>query len=236
MNYLDYRFFYRRNLPHIQPEGATFFVTFRLSGSIPKSVVEEWAECSRRTDLAVDQVPIIGHRKEQKKRLLIEKYEAQLDSGSIGPLWLKNARVADLVAQSLKFRDGKVYQLDAYTIMPNHVHTVLTPLLTSAQNHDPNAGYHSLTSILHSLKRYTARESNRILMREGAFWEGESFDHYIRDGSELERIISYVLNNPVKAGLAKTWRNWPWSYCRYEPRGLEIDSCVTRVGNPHYSA
>ena len=32
--------FYRRKLPHIQPQGATFFVTFRLAGSLPDAVIE----------------------------------------------------------------------------------------------------------------------------------------------------------------------------------------------------
>ena len=32
---LDYKLHYRRNLPHLQPPGATLFVTFRLAGSIP---------------------------------------------------------------------------------------------------------------------------------------------------------------------------------------------------------
>lgn len=32
--------FYRRNLPHTHPSGATFFVTFRLAGSLPAEVIE----------------------------------------------------------------------------------------------------------------------------------------------------------------------------------------------------
>ncbi len=47
MNPLDYRFEYRRRLPHSQPLGATFFVTFRLHGSIPIEVLREWQEEKR---------------------------------------------------------------------------------------------------------------------------------------------------------------------------------------------
>jgi putative transposase len=36
--------FYRRSLPHLQPVGATFFVTFRLAGSIPKIKILELQE------------------------------------------------------------------------------------------------------------------------------------------------------------------------------------------------
>jgi putative transposase len=34
-----------------------------------------------------------------------------------------------------------------------------------------------------------------------------------RDEKE-HRVIAYVLNNPVKAGLVKDWREWPWSWKR----------------------
>ncbi len=67
---------------------------------------------------------------------------------------------------------------------------------------------------MHGLKGGTAHEANRLVGRSGAFWEHESYDHYVRDEEELERIILYVLGNPVKAGLVADWRAWPWSYCR----------------------
>ena len=52
------------------------------------------------------------------------------------------------------------------------------------------------------LKGYTAREANRLLGRTGQpFWQGESYDHWVRDETEFIRIIAYIENNPVKAGL-----------------------------------
>src|SRR5207245_8898543 len=54
-----------------------------------------------------------------------------------------------------------------------------------------------------------------ILGRTGeAFWQDESFDHRVRDEVELERIVRYVENNPVSAGLAVNPRAWPWSSAR----------------------
>lgn len=41
---MEYKQFYRRKLPHRHSPGATLFVTFRLAGSIPKSVVEQWKQ------------------------------------------------------------------------------------------------------------------------------------------------------------------------------------------------
>ncbi len=58
-----------------------------------------------------------------------------------GSFWLRDLQIADLVAESLHHRDGRVHDLDAFCIMPNHVHVVYT--------------YHAMSSIMHSLKRYT---------------------------------------------------------------------------------
>ncbi len=57
-------------------------------------------------------------------------------------------------------------------------------------------------------------KANKILNRKGAFWQHESYDHVVRDGNELERIINYVLHNPVRAGLVSSRDQWKWSYER----------------------
>jgi putative transposase len=99
--------------------------------------------------------------------------ESWLDKAAIGPTWLADMRIAGIVAEALHHRDGKRFRLDAYSIMPNHVHS-----------------------------------------RSGAFWEHESFDHYVRNRAEWLRIVKYVLENPVKAGLVHKWEDWPWNYVR----------------------
>ena len=61
---------------------------------------------------------------------------------------------------------------------------------------------------MQSLKGYTARKVNHILGRSGTFWQHENYDRCVRNPDELERIISYVLNNPVKVGLVDEWDKW----------------------------
>lgn len=39
------------------------------------------------------------------------------------------------------------------------------------------------------------------------------FDRYIRNNEHFKTVIAYILNNPVKAGLAESPQEWPWSYC-----------------------
>ena len=152
------------------------------------------------------------------------KFEEILHAAKTGPMWLQHERVAEKVAENLHKLDGNDYRLDAYSIMPNHVHTILQPLLTEADlresiNDDGHPIFVSelpgLARIMQSLKGRSARECNEVLGRRGQFWEHESFDHAIRRGNSL-RTLLYVLNNPVKAGLVNHWTDWRWTYCRKE--------------------
>lgn len=43
------------------------------------------------------------------------------------------------------------------------------------------------------------------------FWQDDSYDHVVRDDQELLRIVEYVEQNPVKAGLALRAEAWRWS-------------------------
>lgn len=132
-----------------------------------------------------------------------------MDKGDFGPTWLRQADIATIVKESIHHRADKDYELYAYCIMPNHVHMVFRHLCDSALL---NEGLDSfpVTDIMESLKKFTARGCNKLLNRTGnSFWQAESYDHVIRDEEELENVIFYTLNNPVKADLAGEWRNWP---------------------------
>ena len=136
-------------------------------------------------------------------------------------MWLAEPEIAQIVADSLHYRDGREYSLFAYTIMSNHVHSVFKPSLNDrslieVKNSNPRrleSDDPPLSVIMKSLKGYTAREANKVLGRTGAFWEEESYDHEVRNEDELTRVVRYVLNNPVKARLVKHWSDWKWNYC-----------------------
>lgn len=216
-SHFDYRAAYRRNLPHIQPADATLFVTFRLAGSLPRVLVDHWRnEQEKLLNMKATNPQQFALLKPQFERKWFAKFESILDGGSCGPLWLKDERLADLVADSLHYRDGKVYRLDAFSIMPNHTHVVFKPLPLQSETVPANESYHSLASIMQSLKGFTAYECNRLLGREGEFWVHESYDHYVRDHDEWMSIIGYVMNNPVKAGFVNRWEDWKWNYCRLQ--------------------
>jgi putative transposase len=211
MKRTDYKPQYRRNLPHYQPHGATLFVNIRLTDTLPLYIIERL-----QSDLETRKTNILKNSNENDQKILLNnedkryfaKMDRFLDKAQFGPTWLANPEAAAKVYESLCFRNGRVYELDSFTIMPNHVHIVFRPF--EDQEDNPV----SLASIMMSLKRYTARQCNDILGREGQFWQHESYDHVIRNQAEWERIIKYVLDNPVKAGLVEKWDDWPWTYLR----------------------
>ncbi len=201
--------FYRRKLPHIQPKGATLFVTFRLAGSLPAAVIAQL-----RADYVAEKLTAMtdNGRYVAEKRYF-GRFDEQLHH-STDPHYLKQPTLANLVADSLHYREQRVYRLDAFTIMSNHVHVLFAPL-EDGVNLDGTLKYHKLSKIMQSLKRHTARECNLLLGRQGTFWQAESYDHIVRDESEWQRILWYILQNPVKAGLVAEWQQWPYSYCAY---------------------
>ncbi len=142
-----------------------------------------------------------------------KKFDSLLDSCASGPRWLGDPMIAKIVSDAILFRDARCFTLSAFCIMPNHIHLIVdTANEPNPQQEGPQPG--SLTDMLASLKSYTAHEANRLLNRSGAFWQHESYDHVIRDSDELEALLWYVLLNPVKAGFASSWQEWPWTYCR----------------------
>ena len=215
------REYYRRHLPHWQPTGAIFFVTFRLKGTLPVDVIQALKEEREREKKNVAKLPKDEQAKQDyvDERRYFGKWDNLLDKAEFGPRWLSQPEIAEIVKEALHYRDGKVFDLYAYCIMSNHAHVVFEPC-TSDRQSDLQIGSKSdyqsdllpLEKIMQSLKRHTARKSNIVLGREGAFWQDESYDHVIRDNGEFERIINYVLENPVKAGLVSKWEDWRWTY------------------------
>ncbi|HEV8433420.1 MAG TPA: transposase, partial [Thermoanaerobaculia bacterium] len=110
--------------------------------------------------------------------------------------WLRDHGIANLVDRAIRFFDGERYFLHAWTIMPNHVHAALRLC----------DGW-SLNRVMQSWKGFSANRANKMLGRSGVFWQEESYDSLIHDQRDLDRVIAYIVANPVKARLI----DWPWT-------------------------
>ena len=169
------KMYYKRNLPHYQPAGYAFFITFRLQGTLPKDIVDKLkAKKEEKLKLLADfdSSEMRSEKYSELKKEYFTLYDQYLDKASKGFSWLKDKRIADVVKNSIHFRDEKEYHLIAYTIMPNHVHLVIYPIVERiADSLTPENGDNSyfVTKILQNLKKYTARECNKLLTRTGSF-------------------------------------------------------------------
>jgi REP element-mobilizing transposase RayT len=132
-----------------------------------------------------------------KAFLWMDRY---LDTAREGPVFLRIPEVAQSVVEgSNAARQPAFYDLRAFVVMANHVHVLFRPR-------------ENASAALQWLKGTTAREANKVLARTGKpIWQRESYDHWARDGRQFERIVGYIENNPVKAGLVAEASEYPWS-------------------------
>jgi REP element-mobilizing transposase RayT len=230
----------RKYLPHIENQRYQM-ITYRLYDSVPREVIEQWkrevggrvrassppnnedaangtqasslqnlragsprSNASSEIDVQWAGSPHSNKSKVREKLVMIDKYE---DSG-VGQCFMRDDRVAQIVKDTLFYYDGKKYKIIAWCIMPNHVH-----ILIEVFN-----GF-SLSEIIHSWKSFSANQINKLLNRAGQVWMMEYFDRYIRDYEHFDKVVNYIHNNPVKAGLVKSPSEYRWSSAYEEGSG-----------------
>jgi len=208
--------FYKRKLPHWHPPGSPVFLTWRLFGSLPERAIERLRQSQKllQGEITNARLPEQEYRLREYKKLFAA-VDTALDRAEFGPIWLKDPSIASMVQHVLLSHCATLYSLWAYVVMSNHVHVFLQPKLIE-QDLEVEPAYLDMSIITKRLKGFTSREANRVLGRVGTpFWQDETFDHWSRDEAESYRIIAYIENNPVKAGLVREWTEWRWSYFRY---------------------
>ncbi len=179
----------RGYLPHFEGGERIQSATLRLYDSVPLDVIKRW-ETELRDDDDFDSA-------------LRQRIDAYLDQG-FGKCYLRKPPIAAMIQESLLFHDNGKYRLIAWVIMPNHLHFLFVPINDN-----------SLSSIMHSIKSYTANEANKLLSRSGKFWQKEYFDRYIRDDDHFSNVVNYIAMNPVKSGLCKNASDWQFSSASY---------------------
>jgi REP element-mobilizing transposase RayT len=186
---------FRRNLPHIYQKDAIYDINFRLADTIPNKILQDYLSEKQRL------------QKLGKSHLLHQLFNDHIDyyqDNSYSEInWLSYPEILDITKKAISFYENKRYKVICYCIMSNHVHLIINTF---------KFPYFPLGETLGSIKKYSARESNKLLNRKGSFWHSENYDRIIRDRNELDRAIKYVIFNPVNAGLIKDWSNWNGTY------------------------
>jgi REP element-mobilizing transposase RayT len=176
----------RGYLPHFDAPDVTQMVTVMLADTFPVKRRAEWEPILKGADTSL------------KRR----KLEAWLDRGH-GQCWLRRPEVAQIVEDVVRGSDGDDYQLEAWVVMPNHIHVVV------------NVWNVPLSKLISLWKGKSARLANLELRRIGKFWQEDYFDTVIRDEAHLRKAVRYTEQNPSKSGLVKVSCDWAWGSARW---------------------
>jgi len=78
--------------------------------------------------------------------------------------------------------------------MPDHVHLLLS--------------FPDIPSFL----RVIGEWKKWLTKHQQTSWQENFFDHRLRDEENIGQKAEYILQNPVRAGLAKEAKDWPYTW------------------------
>ena len=165
--------------PHYEANTLVQHVVFRTFGSITPAIL------AKANTLSANE----------KSKLL----DIWLDRGSQGRVF-SDPDCAVIMENCLRYFDGDRYDLQAWCVMPTHVHVFL--VTDSAVR---------IGQCVHSWKQAATRTLKQHLGQSGPFFAKDYFDRYCRTLKQSEATIGYIEANPVKAGLCADASGWPWS-------------------------
>ena len=141
----------------------------------------------------------------------------------------------------LTVRRTKPFSIDAWVLLPDHLHCVWTlppddgdfsgrwSLIKSGVSRMVGAQY----------RRADWLNASKLKHREATIWQRRFWEHCIRDENDFQRHIDYLHFNPVKHGLVSRVADWPHStFHRYVAEGkysLDWAGCADAeigVGEP----
>ena len=149
------------------------------------------------------------HKRRENIRLPKETYEtpSQIFSVTIcawdrRPLF-HNKNWARLVVTSMETGPfGKQTERYACCLMPDHLHLQLAP----------REG--NLVDLINGWKSFSANFLKKYGL-EGPCWQRGFYDHALRREEDIRTVAEYIVNNPVRAGLVKSWCDYPFSWHRW---------------------
>ena len=87
----------------------------------------------------------------------------------------------------------------AYCLMPNHVHLVIGPSSSC-----------DIVTFVGQFKNLAQRQVWK-LGETGRIWQASFWDRFLREEENLDEVVRYVLNNPVRQGLVEKWQDYHFS-------------------------
>lgn len=115
--------------------------------------------------------------------------------------------------------------IHAYVLMTNHVHILLTP-----------RERHAASRLMQQVGRCYVRKFNEVHDRTGTLWEGRFRSGPIDSERYFLVCQCYIEQNPVRAGMVRLARDYPWSSYRHHAEGrpdslLTEHECYLQLGS-----
>jgi len=110
---------------------------------------------------------------------------------------------SEIVNENIKlltqFCDKYYFDVIVYCYMPDHVH-----LLVVSQQENAN--------LVVFIKEYKQMSGYRYKQRVGSsLWQKSYYDHILRKEEISEKVVQYILENPVRRGLVDDFTKYPYS-------------------------
>jgi REP element-mobilizing transposase RayT len=108
--------------------------------------------------------------------------------------------VAEAAATLLQeHADARGIAVYAYCVMPDHMHLLLGA--------SPTCDIVTFVGEFKSLVLRAAWQQGVL----GRFWQRSFWDHFLRDDEDVEQVVTYILNNPVRAKMVDEWQQYPFA-------------------------
>ena len=143
-----------------------------------------------------------------KDKLFFDWYDMLIGRSQDIPRLLHIDGIREIIEESFRHFDGLRYNLLCYCIMPNHVHVLIYPLVQEDGKIFP------ISHIIYTWKKFTAAKINQMLGKQGNLWQKEAYDSLVRIDTGLGKVLDYIVNNPVKAGLVGDWQDWKGTFVK----------------------
>lgn len=178
--------------------GSPHYVTMRLMDALPRAAMGAWHDDVDRRMHLVSEIkgrPLAAGEERVLIRRTLGKLERVLDTGQGGCV-LADAHAAAVVESVLWAGDGVKYRLHAWSVMPNHVHALVTPV-----------GELGIDDVVQDWKDESTRKVNQELRRKGSLWHPNVIDYEVEHPADFVRMQAVIAQNPAQAGL----HDWPFA-------------------------
>jgi putative transposase len=116
--------------------------------------------------------------------------------------------VATLRSAFRAARRARPFAIDAIVVLPDHLHAILT---LPSNDADFSGRWRRIKGHFSSALIEKGLKLKRWPNGDLALWQRRFWEHTIRDDRDFARHVDYIHFNPVKHGLVRRVRDWPFS-------------------------